>query len=264
VLRDSLQFGNPVVAGKKTASAADVFRISPLGASASDQAQPGYGVTMFNMVAAELYAGMDVGVTKGRQSDSFFLSYAGAQVTYDPTALPFDQTKLADTNAIHGAITKIAFGNDVTGYTDVIYNRAPGGSWDSGWIVPKNTLITVVTNAYIAGFLQSFGFHALNKLGQPIVSADPTNSLAGLMLCSTGLAPDCAGTGAAPIQRCAEGTNHAPPWTTGWTELREWALITKYAATLQSGGGIADGKYGGSASANSALPAVNRVLTVTP
>lgn len=264
VLRDSLNFGNPLAGGKKTASAADIFRVSPLGASASDQTQPGYGVTMFNLVAAELYAGMDIGTTKGRQSDSFFLSYAGAQVTYDPAGTPFDKTMAAtDPNAVHGTILKIAFGNDVAGYDDVIYERAPGAPWASGWKVPPTTtLVTVVTNAYIAGFLQAFGFTPRDKTGTPIVSADPTNSLAGLMLCvvTPAVAPDCAGTGAATIRRCAEGANHAPPWTSGFTELREWGLLMKYAGALQAGGGITDVMYSGDNPNVPAQPRVSRVL----
>jgi len=260
VLRDSLNFGKPLVGGKKEASVADLFRVVPLGASASDQTQPGFGVTMFNLVAAQLYAGMDVGTTKGLQSDSFFLSYAGAQVTYDPLAPPFDPTKVSDPTAIHGTITKIAFGSDAGGYTDVIYDRAAGGSWASGWkISPTGTLITVVTNAYIAGFLQAFGFTPLDQLGHAIVSADPTNSLAGVMVCSTpGTVPDCSGTGAAVLRRCAEGTHHAPPWDTGWTELREWGLLMKYAAGLQAAGGLTEGMYG--TATGGALPAVNRVI----
>ncbi len=250
VLRDDLQFSQTSGA----TSVADVFRVAPLGASPFEAAAvraPGYPLMRFQLLALEILAGLEVGVTNGLVSDDFFLSYAGAKIEYDLSRPNF--TVADPVNS--GKITKITIGTDLTGYTWVIYDasRPFATRWqDAGGTPfdPTSNLITVVTNLYIGGFLDAFGLAPRDGTGTPI-------GLDDTILCWAGQAPDCGGTGANVIMPCKVASMGTVPWPV--PEVKEWqVLLTYLSSPLALDGTVPPLLYAGAA------PAAPRVIDVTP
>jgi 5'-nucleotidase/UDP-sugar diphosphatase len=263
VLRDNLNFGGT----DTSAGAADIFRITPLGASPYEDAAnniPGYPLVMFDLGAAEVYGALEVGVSRGLSSDSFFLSFAGLKIVYEPTNEPFHKTQAIDGTGAPivtytgGRIVNMTLVNPDAS-TTVLYDRTPAAPWISGWQVnPSSTLITVMTDLYIAGFLSAYGL-------QPrFANGVPDANLWKFVLCQKPGAA-CTGPGGASagtIGYCKDiDSNGAPPWDAQMFELKEWATILGYSRQLQAGyGGVPAPLYTG-ATATPAIPLVPIIST---
>lgn len=225
VLRDSLRFGSGT---PPTTSAADVFRVLPLGASPWEAAaNPGYPVAVFRLSVGELFAGVNVGVSKGLEGDSFFLSYSGLRVTYDKTLAPFDAATFNPTStAAAGRVTKLEMTRDgATWQTVYTYDAANPLPWVARWqnINPATELVTVVTNLYIAGLLDAFGI-------KPKAANGSLLQLPQTVLCQTGEPnPNCA-AGKPALAPCIglPGTVLMPKlyWTA--TEVKEWGVLLQF------------------------------------
>jgi hypothetical protein len=267
VIRESLRFGTAAHGGMTTV--ADIFGVLPLGASpwadASVQA-PGYPMVMFYLLPVELFAGIDVGVTKGLESDSFFISYSGMRVSYDPTGPAFDKATFNPMGTeAYSRITKIELGTDATGYMTIYeYNKndAIPVPWAARWtgINPGTGKIRVITNLYLAGFLDAFGLSPRDANLQQI-------KLPQAVLCQTmNPAPSCTASPAAPaIDYCmaldtAGAAQNPPVWH--YPEVKEWGLLLKYLTNPAQLGGLAsnipDDLYYGNE------PASPRVIPVQP
>ncbi len=252
VLRDSLRFGSPDGNGKRWTSVADIFGVLPLGASPwadSSVAAPGFPVVVFRMHPAELFVAADVGVTKGLESDSFFLSYSGMRVTFNRSFPAFDK-KTFDPMSTEpgGRVTKLELGNDQAGWT-TLYEYDAAKPWALRWkgIHPSTGTVTVITNLYLAGFLDAFGLSAYAADGTTKVVLPQT------VMCQTmEPAPDCAG-GKPALKECASlpGSVLAPSPNWKYPEVKEWGVLLKYLTSPQAlGGTIPATMYAGSAPKN--------------
>jgi 5'-nucleotidase / UDP-sugar diphosphatase len=252
VLRESLRFSK---SASQAASFADIFGVVPLGASPFAPTLPGYPLVMFQLDVPSLFAGLDVGVTKGiDDSDNFFLTYAGMRVTYDTSFAALDPADLQKDLGTGGVTT--ATGRIMT--VDVntnpgsaptwvnIYTYTAGVPFYARWsnINPATDKILVVTNMYLAGFLEAFGITPYNAYTGGAITANPAfgalSKLAFTFLCqeysgTTGLpiAPDC-GHGGAPIpgiRTCLQGAGDMTAggtWAPTLVEVKEWAVLTKF------------------------------------
>ncbi len=275
VLRDSLKFG-----ALGHASTADIFRVLPLGISPWPDPSvnaPGYPITMFRLTPIELFAGIEVGLTKGSVSDSFFLSYAGMKVTWDSTLTDFSTSTAALTGTgPNGHITKIemAVPTDVANPAklpeqwtyETVYQYDPAtptpwlGRWTAG-VDPINSRIIVISNLYLTGFLSAFGL-------APRGANDATLALYETVVCQTmdpNASATCAAGGACTVdgdcaanQRCATGPGVCVPRTglamcaqlpdstvppagaPKWMrpEAKEWEVLFSYLVGPQAKGGL--------------------------
>ena len=250
VIRESLRFG----AGGTT-TVADVFGVLPLGASpwAAPAVQaPGFPTVMFRLRPVDLFIGADIGVTKGLESDSFFLSYSGMRVHYDPSFEAFDPATFNPMGtAPGGRITKMELGNDQAGWTP-IYEYDATLPWAARWAPELNPLtgsITVITNLYLAGFLEAFGLSPRDAAGEVM-------PLPATVLCQN-MEPDpncLEGRPAlAPCLTLPGSTTSPVSWR--YPEVKEWGLLLKFL-TAGLGGTIPTPMYAGE------LPASPRVIAV--
>ncbi len=241
VIRESLRFPGPVGRPDPTPTTlADVFQVLPLGASPLDlPALPGYPIVLFRLAGVHLFAGLDVGVTNGLQADSFFLSYAGMRVSYDTTRSSFNPDALPAGDP-GGRVTKIEIADGAGWVT--IFDLTAGATWVSRWINfnPFGDTVVVITNLYLAGFLEAFGITPLKPDGVDAGTPfDPDPLLGGMetlgqmILCQVAQAPDC-GAGAPAMRRCY-AVDGQPPWNVGptpLTEVKEWAALFAYMRAL--------------------------------
>ncbi len=250
VLRESLRFGAPTVGPNETATFDDVFRVVPLGASPHDNPSvPGYAQVLFYLAAGKMYAGIEVGLTNGLQTDDFFLSYAGMKVTYDEGLPAWDQSPTSNT----GRVVTIALGDDIGGYDTVIFDRSIGSTWLAHWTggITPATLFPITTNYYLAGVLDAFGLTPLDDQGNDL-------ELSETVLCQTG-ANNCAGgANNDPLEHCATLLGSTPvSWP--YPELKEWQALLGYIGNFP--GAVPTfpaGLYSGT------TPAVKRVEDITP
>lgn len=258
VVRESLRFG-PTGSSSAGATFADVFRVLPLGASPFEgaAAAPGYPVTVFTINALELLAGADVGVTVGLDADNFFLSYSGARVSYDRNRPPFDPTAMNPLAT--GRVTKIELDNGMRGYWTLYDTNAAGGpamafTGPTGQPVDPSTFyVTIVSNLYLAGFLERFGITPRMIDGTPM-PGEGTARLAQMSMCYTGMQKNCA-MQQVGMFNCILGGG--PPWPAA-PEVKEWQLLTGYL-TRGLNGRIPTQLYNGATVA----PADLRVIDVT-
>ncbi len=253
IIRDSLRF-DPVL---HRASAADVFRALPLGASPFQAtAEPGYPLVMFRLDGISLYAGADIGVTKGLESDSFFLGYAGMRVSYDKQYAAFDKSKFNPMGTgPQGRVTKIELwkGNPATWVTVFEYNPAESKPWIARWggglyDAQGNVAATIVviTNLYLEGFLSAFGLTPLNMNGEEFPAIEALGSDA--VLAQTVLCTDPG------IGYCIQKSSGAVPWSL--SEVKDWGVLFNYLRA-GLGGSIPDTLYAGD------LPSAPRVIEIT-
>jgi 2',3'-cyclic-nucleotide 2'-phosphodiesterase (5'-nucleotidase family) len=265
VIRDSLLFA-PQAHGATT-SLADVFGVLPLGASpfeAPSVAGPGFPVTMFRLAPVELFAGADVGVTRGLVSDSFFLSYSGLRVSYDTHFAPFDKATFSPTStAPGGRVVKLELGPDSGGAYTTIYQYDAAKPWALRWtgVDPSTGLVTIISNLYLTGFLSAFGLTPRAANGAPL-------TLPETVLCQTmALAPDCLAVPAVPAMAPCLGLSGssplpAPQWV--FPEVKEWGVLLKFLAAMPAVGGVPTLPSGAYANGGSATPAVPRVVNANP
>ncbi|MFH1434969.1 MAG: 5'-nucleotidase C-terminal domain-containing protein [Pseudomonadota bacterium] len=154
VIRDSLLAGR----ADGALSAADVFSVVPLGVSPIEET-PGYPLIDFYFAAAELKAGLEVGLSMGFDSGSFFLGYSGIKVEYDPNLPAFDP----DNPTTTGRITKMTLWDPEADaglepweddYTDVIFDITVTPDPFAG---RSAELLHVASNLYIGLFIENFG-----------------------------------------------------------------------------------------------------------
>ncbi|MBI5507154.1 MAG: 5'-nucleotidase C-terminal domain-containing protein [Deltaproteobacteria bacterium] len=280
VIRETLHFGP---SDHKT-TLDDVFRVVPLGGSPWEgpYAAPGYTVLKFKLTATDLMKGLDVGVTKGLESDSFFLSYSGMRTEYDTRRPPFNPGAAPGTT---GQIVKIEIEDPplsgTYAYTLYDANRTPQWKNSAGGTIdpddPASFLITVVTNLYLGGFLDAFGLVPRDDNGYPMACQTPRTAytcdqvlppmerLAYAALCINPLtaAPlipmsqyaSCGSLGG-PVLECYTVDPAGPPWQLA-PELKEWEAVLIY---LAGKGGLGTNEYRGA----SVPLAERRVRNVTP
>jgi 2',3'-cyclic-nucleotide 2'-phosphodiesterase (5'-nucleotidase family) len=307
VLRESLRF-NPITTDRKT-SLDDIFRVLPLGASPFEgtYAAPGYTLLKFKLNAAEMLAGLDVGVTKGLDDNDFFLSYAGMRTEYDRSRSPFNPAHAMDGTT--GRITKIELMDQHAGLSSIYYpvalydvSRPAGSLWKDPVTAgnpdiadPTAYFVTVITNLYLAGFLDAFGLAPRDDDGQLIGCTAPGDCdpamerLAETALCfNPGLAARVVNVWPiAQTNECDDYGLASNSWLTSWLpsfvisviggvtapviqcstlsnppwalapEVKEWEAIYLFLAAK---GGLLTSEYAGTAVA----PADLRVKDVTP
>ena len=296
VIRESLRFRST---DHKT-TLDDIFRVLPLGASPfeSKYAAPGNTLLKFKLNAKEVLAGLDVGVTKGLENDDFFLSYSGMRTEYDKSRGAC-QVSGVDPCVSGGRIVKIELMNQSAGtlsnayYAVPLYDisRLPNNPWKDpatgAPIAPMSYYVTVVTNLYLAGFLDALGLAPRDDDGLPItpcagaapsVCQDPTlGRLAMTALCFNpalatrvvGIAPIAQGNSCndyglpspvngttAPVIECSSlGT---PPWALA-PEVKDWEALYLFLAASNGGAGLLHNDYAGA----TVTPADLRVKDVT-
>ena len=91
--------------------------------------------------------------------------------------------------------------------------------------------VTIITNLYLAGFLQAFGITPLNPTNGTLFIPDPAlgsfDVLGQTFLCQTGAAPDCAG-GAPSLVPCVSLAPGESQWPDTVSELKEWQVLFDY------------------------------------
>ncbi len=259
VLRETLRFSSR----DARTTVADIFGVVPLGGSPYQRtkATPGYPVVMFKLNAVEMLAGLDIGVSRGLASDAFFLSYAGMRTRYDTSRPPFDPT--APDPWATGMIVRIELEREpFSGDFFTLYDASAATPWrdDEGDpIDPQGYLVTIATNFYLAGFLDTFGLSPRDEDGAPIAGASMTERLAPTVVCynvSATISHDlgCL-VGVAPLKMC--NTLAGWPLLDELPELKEWEAIALY---LQELGDLPADRYAGT----EVLEADLRVRAVAP
>jgi hypothetical protein len=140
----------------------------------------------------------------------------------------------------------------------------------------------VITNMYLAGFLEAFGITPYHPYGGlPGIPGDITpnpafgalQKLAFTFLCQdmTVSAPDCANAGGPVpmIRPCLLGAGDMTgtgTWKATLVEVKEWAVLTKFLAspTGPFAGHIPSLAYTSPLADDFTLPNPTRVLDVTP
>lgn len=263
VIRESLRFA-PLAHGATT-TVADVFSVLPLGASpweAPAVAGPGYPVTLFRLSAAELFAGADVGVTRGLTSDSFFLSYSGLRVSFNRLFAPFDPATFDPlSTAPGGRVVRLELASSAPGGWTTIYQYDPARPWARRWtgLDPATGLVTIISNLYLTGFLDAFGL-------KPRAADGSVLSLAGTVLCRTLAAePNCQAVPAVPAMApCLTLPGSSPPPQARWElpEVKEWGVLLQFLGAMPRVGPLPTIPSGAYSNQGSALPVSPRVRDV--
>jgi len=243
VVRDNLQAGR--VDG--ALSLADIFSVVCLGVSPMEES-PGYPMIDFYLTAGELKAALEIGVSMGFESSSFFLDYSGVKIEYDPNLPPFDP----DAPLTTGRVTQMTFWDPVADagllpweddYTDVIFDITVSPDPFSGRI---DEPVHVATNLYIGLFIDGFGICPRNSSGE----MDP---LCGLCAntdadCDDGLGntAHCLNDVVEPgVGRCIAGSipsviKYATHLPGPGPEVKEWLSLIGFLQNLPdtSGNGV--------------------------
>jgi 2',3'-cyclic-nucleotide 2'-phosphodiesterase (5'-nucleotidase family) len=151
VIRDGLYAGETGVL-----TLADLFRVLPLGVSPLEQT-PGYPLIDFWLTVPEVKAGLELGVSVGLNSDSFWLDVSGIQVEYDLSLPAFDPANPLTT----GRITKLTLTDPTAAdWDDTQLELAPLfdlSAQGDPFLGNSGRLIHVGTSLYIGLFLEGFG-----------------------------------------------------------------------------------------------------------
>jgi len=254
VVRETLRFSNT---GNRT-TLADVFRVLPLGGSPweGDAAAPGYPILLFTLAPAELMVGLEIGVTQGLVSDSFFLTYSGMRVEYDRNRADLDLS--AGNPWSTGHVVKIEMEETPFGSWFTLYETGVTNPWKdpSGSAIdptdPADYRIIILTNLYIAGFLDTYGLAPRDEDGD-IIGDPATESmmdrLSNAALCQQPLVPFYE------LQYCETLDLGGPPWDL-LPELKGWEALLMY---LDEQGPSLGSLYSG----NTVDPVDARVVDVT-
>lgn len=247
VIRESLRFSSTT----NGATLADVFRVLPLGASPFEaNPVPGFPLLAFDLDPGNLWAGVNIGVTQGLESDSFFLSYAGMRVSYDPTLPPFDPATFDPfSTEPQGRVTEIVMTPTSDPADDVVvYQFDPSAPqpWALRWssLDPASGRVRIITNLYLAGFMEGFGLQPMDT-ETGVAFPDASSFLAQSTLCQVPgvMSPSCGGGTPEPaIDRCVQLSGGTVPWPL--LEAKEWgALLTYLTDSNFLGGTIPAGLY---------------------
>jgi 2',3'-cyclic-nucleotide 2'-phosphodiesterase (5'-nucleotidase family) len=259
VLRETLRFSRR---DAKT-TVADIFGVSPLGGSPWQviKSTPGYPLLMFKLNALEMLIGLDVGVTKGLTSDSFFLSYAGMRTEYDTRRQPFTPTAANPWST--GRIVKIEVEEEpFEGDWYTLYDAHAAEPWKNASgaaIEPEDFFINIVANLYLAGFLDNYGLTPRDDDGDPYEGDTLLDRLKEASLCynvGAMLSHDmgCL-AGVAPVKMCS--TLGGWPLLDELPQVKEWEAIALYLLAI---GELPNDAYAGT----EVLTADLRVRNVTP
>jgi len=241
-LRESLRFSK---GASKATTFADIFSVVPLGASPFNTSVPGYPMVMFQLDAGNLFAGLDVGVTQGLSSDSFFLGYSGLKIEYDATFAPLDSAALALNPMMTGPtgrVMKVDAADGMGGYVNLYtYNEMVpwAGRWTAANFNVASDHFLVITNMYLAGFLEAFGMTPLHPYTGSEITPNPLfGSLARIaqtIVCQDAMVAtaDCANAEGpvVKLRPCLLGPgnmNAEGQWALPLVEVKEWGVLAKY------------------------------------
>ena len=236
VIRDSMLAGR----ADGALSAADVFSVVPLGVSPIEES-PGYPLIDFYFIAAELKAGLEVGLSMGFESNSFFLGYSGIKVEYDPNLPAFDPENPTTT----GRITKMTLWDPEIdadldpwedNYSDVIFDITITPDPFGG---RSEELLHVASNLYIGIFIENFGLCPRDATG----TWDP---MCGLCANTDDDCDDGAGGTATCLNdaveegvgRCVAGSipaviHYLTHMTEEGPEMKEWTALFGYLQNME-------------------------------
>jgi 2',3'-cyclic-nucleotide 2'-phosphodiesterase (5'-nucleotidase family) len=124
-------------------SFADLFRVLPLGVSPQERT-PLYTLVDFWLSVPEVKAGLEVGLSRGLESDSFWLGISGARVEYDLSRPELDRVTRIDLIDPNAAI-------DPWDDSTAAINIYDAGNFD------PNRYVHVTTSLYLALFMEGFG-----------------------------------------------------------------------------------------------------------
>ena len=231
VIRDGLYAGRTGVL-----TLADLFRVLPLGVSPLEQT-PGYPIIDFWMTPPEIKAGLELGVSVGLESDSFWLNISGAKVEYDPSLPAFDPANPTTT----GRITKITLVDvDAMPWEDDNLEGTP--LYDASLVGDPFSnqaanLIHVSSNFYIGLFIEGFGLcpRVTNSPAAFSPSCAPctgnTDCRQDLGFSCNTAAGKCSGSSPAPVfLRTLVPQNSQ--------EVKEFLALTTYVRHLPDGGKV--------------------------
>jgi 2',3'-cyclic-nucleotide 2'-phosphodiesterase (5'-nucleotidase family) len=159
----AVQASGPVRAGlakgrSGDVSFADLFNVVPLGGDPVENS-PGYPLVRFYLTAGEVKGAFEFGLLASAQDSDFYLSPAGAELTFDRSLPQFSAASPLTT----GWITKLTL-VDRAGARTPLFDRSQAAN--SGWLVnPLTRLVSVVTPLYVAAFAQSAGITPRNASG---------------------------------------------------------------------------------------------------
>ncbi len=196
----------------------DLFRVLPLGISPAERT-PTYSLIDFWFRADEVVRGLELGVSRGLVSDSFWLGVSGARVEYDLSRNPGERVMRVTLTA-----TSAAPFDDQTLDRAPIFDRANGG------FVDPARLIRVGTSFYIGLFLENLGFCPRDQAGAQIANCRTcaTNAECTLPGSTCDVA---AGRCASPVP-AAVSTRTLMPFTA--QELKEFLALTTYVRQFKS------------------------------
>lgn len=224
VIRDGIYEG---LTGSLTLN--DLFRVLPLGISPAERT-PGYPLTHFYLAGPELKAALEVGVSAGLSSDSFWLGVSGARVEYDPSLPAFDPANPTTT----GRITTIRLiSPGAQGPDDLLAQEDGAPFFANGAFRNPNELVHVSSDLYITLFATGFGICPRDQNGVPFTQCGPCTTAAQCAPGST-----CGANG-----RCTGGTPPAfvartlvPTAAVGIRqELKEFLALTTYVRRFPDG-----------------------------
>ncbi|MFC1610987.1 bifunctional metallophosphatase/5'-nucleotidase [Myxococcota bacterium] len=256
VVRETLRFSSST---NNRTTLADIFRVLPLGASPweGDNAAPGYPILLFTLTPHEVLQGLEIGVTRGLESDAFFLSYSGMRTQYDRNRPDFDPDA-ADPYAT-GHIVKIEVEQTpMAGDYFTLYDARAAEPWqdENGTPIdptdPSDYRLIILTNLYIAAFLDTFGLAPRDEDGDIIgdlAEDELMDRLADTALCIQPMVPLWS------VQYCQTLDLGGPPWDL-LPELKGWESLVMYLDELST---ISQGEYAGATVATDDL----RVTDVT-
>ncbi len=225
VLRDEIREGQT---GRLSLS--DLFRVLPLGVSPVENT-PGYPLIDFYAAPAELKGALEVGVSQGLVSDSFWLGVSGARVEFDPT------------RAVGDRITKLELLGtkrdpwDDAGADELVYDVNAGGFTNPA------SLIHIASNLYIGLFAEALGICPRFPSGAQVEECKACTSNTDCTVANT----TCNGT------RCVGGNpapfrvrSLAPVGRFGglFQEIKEFLALTRYVKDLPNSGALPDAYNG--------------------
>lgn len=219
VLRDPIQEGQT---GRL--SLADLFRVLPLGVSPVENT-PGYPLIDFYAAPAELKGALEVSVSQGLVSDSFWLGVSGARVEYDLTRAAGDR------------ITKVQLtGGKSDPWDDSTIGETIYDVNNGGYPNPTN-LIHIASNLYIGIFAEALGVCPRFPSGLQVEECKACTTNAECPVAGT----TCNGT------RCVGGNpaafrvrSLAPVGRFGglFQEIKEFLALTRYVKDLPNNGAM--------------------------
>jgi 2',3'-cyclic-nucleotide 2'-phosphodiesterase (5'-nucleotidase family) len=226
VVRDGLYEGQT-----GNLSLADLFRVMPLGVSPIENT-PGYPLTDFYLLPAELKLAFEIGLSAGFRSDSFWLGFSGARVEYDLSRPTLDKV-----TSIH-LLESDPKASPSAEYEDINGNYEGTPLYTLGNFRSTDELIHVSSDLYITLFATGFGICPRNATGAPFPHCAPCTQPSECTVpgstCDT-TANVCKGGN--PVAFSVR--TFAPTAAVGIAqELKEFLALTSYVRNLPGNGSL--------------------------